>query len=70
MKKSIFALSKTHRHTHPERERERERERESERERERESRGCSGHTPTHWVFKNPLWVRVGTEMRTQYLPAH
>ena len=24
----------------------------------RERRGCSGHTPTHWAFKNTLWVGV------------
>ena len=33
-------------------------------------RGCSGFTPTHWNFKNPLWVGADTEMGTQYLPAH
>ena len=27
------------------------------------------HLPTHWAFKNLLWVGAGTEMRTQYLPA-
>ena len=25
----------------------------------------SGLKPTHWTFKNPLWVGTGTEMRTQ-----
>ena len=27
------------------------------------------HLPTHWTFKNLLWVGAGTEMRSQYLPA-
>ena len=36
----------------------------------RKKRGCSGLTPTYWIFKNQLWVGAGTEMRTQYLPAH
>ena len=31
---------------------------------------CSGLTPTHWAFKNLIWVGAGTKMRTQYLPAH
>ena len=35
-----------------------------------EKRGCSGHTPTNLAFKNLLCVGAGTEMRTQYLPAH
>ena len=25
--------------------------------------------PTHWAFKNLLWVGAGIESRTQYLPA-
>ena len=37
---------------------------------EREEGVVAIHTPTHWVFKNPLWVGDSTEMRTQYLPAH
>ena len=33
-------------------------------------RGWGGWPASHWAFKNPLQVGAGTEMWTQYLPAH
>ena len=32
----------------------------------RERRGCSGLTPIHWAFKNPLQVGAGIQMQIQY----
>ena len=31
---------------------------------------CTCHTPTHWTFKNLLWIGARTVIRTQNLLAH
>ena len=30
--------------------------------------GCSGFTPTHWAFQNPLWFRASTGTNPLTLP--